>query len=224
MKSKVDKLLGIILIFCIVGCVVSFRVYQVKNKDRISDYKKSRKIYSTIQSVEDLKPKVSKKAKIKVPQIDFKKLLSINTDIKFYLKLRGTDIKYPVVQGSDNDFYSHRLVTKERNYGGSLMLDCRCKTDPQNNTLIVYGHNMKDGSMFGNLDKFRDTGYLLKHKDVWLISKQYAYLFKIEKCVITSKDSKLYKTKKRGKLLLSTCAYEGKDSRLVLVCNLAGIF
>lgn len=66
---------------------------------------------------------------------------------------------YPVVQGKDNDHYLGRLFTGERNKLGSIFLDYRNNSDFSDKNTVIYGHNMKDGSMFSSLTKYKDQSY-----------------------------------------------------------------
>jgi len=91
--------------------------------------------------------------------VDFISLERINPDVVGWLAAEGTEINYPVVQGKDNDFYLRHLFTGERNKLGSIFMDYRNHNDFSDKNTIIYGHNMKDGSMFSSLTKYKDQEY-----------------------------------------------------------------
>lgn len=91
--------------------------------------------------------------------VDFGALEKINGDVVGWMIAEGTEIDYPVVQGTDNDFYLRHLFTRERNKLGSIFMDHRNQRDFSDQQTIIYGHNMKDGSMFSSLTKYKDQGY-----------------------------------------------------------------
>ena len=85
-------------------------------------------------------------------KVDFEKLKEINNQIVAYLKVKGTKIEYAVVQAKDNNYYLRRNLDKKYNVGGSIFMDYKNKLDGTDKNIVIYGHNIKDGSMFGTLE------------------------------------------------------------------------
>ena len=83
--------------------------------------------------------------------IDFDKLKEINSDVVGYIKLDNPKIEYPVVQTKDNDYYLKHNLKKEYNQAGWIFLDYRNEINSSNKNIIIYGHNMQNNSMFGQL-------------------------------------------------------------------------
>lgn len=92
-------------------------------------------------------------------------LKSINEDYRFWLTIGGTQIDYPVVQAEDNDFYLNKDFNKEESVSGMPFLDFRNNCLNDKNT-IIYAHNMKNGSMFGELDKFKDENFFNENNQI----------------------------------------------------------
>lgn len=86
-------------------------------------------------------------------KIDFEKLKSINNQVVAWLKVYGTQVEYPVVQANDNSYYIKRNLEKKYNVGGWIFADYKNKLDGTDKNIVIYGHNMKDSSMFGSLKK-----------------------------------------------------------------------
>lgn len=84
-------------------------------------------------------------------------LKEINGEYLGWLKVYGTQADLPVVQGADNDYYLNHDFYGEENRYGCLFADC--DTDTEEGNLLIYGHHMKDGSMFGELKKFRKKDF-----------------------------------------------------------------
>lgn len=100
--------------------------------------------------------------------IDFAALRKINSDIIAWLDIPGTEISYPVAQGSDNSYYLNHTFKGTVNLAGCIFMDFR-NTDPAPDTnTVLYGHNMKNGSMFGTLRKFRERSFWETHPDFYL--------------------------------------------------------
>ena len=83
--------------------------------------------------------------------IDFAKLKEKNSEIVAYLKVNNTNIDHVVVHGNDNKYYLKHNLYKEYSVFGAIFIDYRNKLDGNDKNLIIYGHNTRDGSMFGTL-------------------------------------------------------------------------
>lgn len=96
--------------------------------------------------------------------IDFEKLYHINADVVGWIQLdEMLEIDYPLVQGQDNAKYLETTFDGKKNAAGCLFLDCKNKKDFSDQNTIIYGHNMKDGSMFGHLRKYREEAFCREH-------------------------------------------------------------
>lgn len=95
--------------------------------------------------------------------VDFAKLKEMNNDAVAWLNIEDTDISYAVVQAEDNDYYLHRNLQKEYSFAGTLFTDYQNSSDFSDFNTIIYGHNMKNGSMFGKLKKYKDVNYYNEH-------------------------------------------------------------
>ena len=90
-----------------------------------------------------------------IDDFDYQSLLDENADCIGWLKISDTDISYPVVLGEDNEYYLHHDFQKNYAICGTLMLDYRNDIDARQEHLIIYGHQMKDGSMFKQLNGYK---------------------------------------------------------------------
>lgn len=91
------------------------------------------------------------------------RLMEINQDVCGWLTLDDTGIDYPLLMGESNSTYLNRDLFGDHSVGGSLFLDYRNSRDFSDFTTIIYGHNMTQGKMFGNLVKYDDKKYFDTH-------------------------------------------------------------
>ena len=91
-------------------------------------------------------------------QVDFESLQSINPEVIAWIQIPALDISYPVAKGTDNAYYLHHMINGETNKSGSIFMDYHNQEDFTDRNTIIYGHNMRDGSMFGTLEKYQDPG------------------------------------------------------------------
>lgn len=111
----------------------------------------------------------------KEPQIlsEYLRLYEMNQDLIGWLKIEGTRIDYPVMQTpEDENYYIDKGFDREKNSNGSLILDTSCQMGnayqtPSTN-LIIHGHHMRSGEMFGDLEKYRDVSYAKAHERIQL--------------------------------------------------------
>lgn len=113
-----------------------------------------------------------------------------NNDFAFWLYIPGTTISYNVMHAEDNDYYLYRTIDHKHAESGSLFLDFRNNAETLKGHTIVYGHNMYDGSMFGNLLKFYQNGedYLKEHQFLYTYSKSGVGIWKIFSVYETTTD------------------------------------
>lgn len=95
--------------------------------------------------------------------VDFEGLKSQNEDITGWIDIPGTTITYPVVQAADNDYYLNRGINRLRSGSGAIFMDCRNSAGLSDDNTIIYGHNMRNGSMFGSLRKYKESEYRDSH-------------------------------------------------------------
>lgn len=226
MKRMINNILLIICIF--IFCISTWKLYGYYRS-----YKKAKDTYSKIAK-ENVK--ISKNER----KIDFKKLKSQNQDIAGWIYIRGTTIDYPIVQGKDNEEYLHQDFNKKKSSSGTIFLDNNCKKDFTSDNNIIYGHHMKNGTMFAQLLKFREKSFLKKHNEIMIFTPDRIIHLKVisayaqkaqnkipvtfandkqKKAYIKKIESMSEQTIKTSRINDShiytfvTCSYEGEDNR-----------
>ena len=93
-------------------------------------------------------------------KVDFKELQSINPDVVGWIRFEQPEkINYPVVKGPDNDKYLKTTFENKKNAAGTIFMDANNTGDFSDRNTFIYGHNMKNGSMFGQLRKYKNADY-----------------------------------------------------------------
>lgn len=131
------------------------------------------------EDVEETVPEEPEKEEPVPPDIDWEGLRKINGDIIGWLQIEGTEINYPVVQGTDNSYYLSHTFEKNENGAGAIFIDCANSRDFQDCNTIVYGHNMKNGSMFGTLRKYFQSEESLPGNYIWMCTPEKNYRYEI---------------------------------------------
>lgn len=105
------------------------------------------------------------KTAVQLPDVldEYKTLYEKNKKLIGWLKIDDTIIDYPVMQTGDNSYYLEHNFNQEYDKNGSLFLDYNCSIYPRSTNLIIYGHHMKSGQMFGQLQKYAKQSYGEKH-------------------------------------------------------------
>jgi len=174
----------------------------------------------------------------------FDKLLEINSDIVGWIRIENTGIDYPVVQSGDNDYYLKHNVEKQPSTRGSIFMDYRNTNLNDNIHTVIYGHDMKDGSMFGMLSKYKDAAYYHEHDMITFEGIEEPMKFQIFSVYIYSPKDQFFEyefaddqhynayldrimkksmydtgikvTTDDQLLTLVTCTYEVSDARLIV--------
>ena len=159
-----------------------------------------------------------------------------------WIMIPGTRIDYAFVQGPDNDYFLRRDVDGKYLYAGVPFLDYRCDPAFLGSNSVVYGHNLRNGTMFGDLEKFRDRAYLETHREILVFLENDTIQATAVACMVIDPDEKNYvydlqpETDHLSRILkdarsavkedypedarfltLSTCGYEFDGARIVLV-------
>ena len=180
-------------------------------------------------------------------QVNFDKLKASNPDVIGWIYNEGTVIDYPVVQGSDNEYYLHHLITGKYNSSGTPFLDVNMKKDFSEKNNIIYAHHMKNGSMFSSISKYKDINFYNEHKNMYLMTPDNNFRLEVFSAYITPADSDTYMrgfgedeeftnyikkitdlsliktdvnvTNKDNIISLSTCSYEYENARFIVHCK-----
>lgn len=129
-------------------------------KDKTSNKEIVEQIKETVAVEDENKDKNEDKNEDKEEYtIDFNKLKEQNKETVAWIKVNNTNIEYPVVKANNNNFYLNHSFDKSENLAGWIFADYRNKFDNTDKNIIIYGHNMRDGSMFGSLKNILNSDW-----------------------------------------------------------------
>ena len=183
--------------------------------------------------------------------VDFNELWLYYPDLVAWLYCPTNSLNYPVVQTDNNQFYMTHLPNGKESAGGSLFVDCTNAWDFSDTNTVIYGHDMKDGTMFGYLHNYDNREYYEQHGDIYLLTPGRNYRLEILSTAVVPDDSWLYAKRMDDQwrknwarevyrlsligtqntadleaehyVTLSTCSYEYENARFVVVASLKEI-
>ena len=120
-------------------------------------------------------------------QVDFDALARINPDVIGWLFCPGTVISFPVVIGVVNTYYLTHLFDGTENSAGCLFLDSRCQGLSGKNSAI-YGHHMKNGTLFASLENYQDQAYFDAHPCLYLLTPEGTLTIRLFSGYVTSEE------------------------------------
>lgn len=251
------KIINIILVAIIIVClsIIGYKYY---------NYNKDDKLNSEIQ---DLQPVINEASDLDnnssgendgqdqskegnyVNSANEEELKSINSDYKMWIQIENTNINYPVVQGSDNDYYLKHNFRKESNISGTVFVESANDIDNDKN-IILYGHNMRNGTMFNNITNYKEESFFNEDNKINIIMNNTLYEYEVFSVYVKNvsevnlaigfasedefinyayneADESLYKkdvdfSAEDNLITLVTCSYEFTDARTIVVarrCN-----
>lgn len=121
---------------------------------------------------------------------DFGQLRKINPDVRGWITMDATNIDFPVLQGQNNMSYISRDVYGNFALAGSIFLDSRNDPGFHHRYSLLYGHHMSDGSMFGDLDKYKEEAFFQENKTGTLILPDQTYELEVFACLVVSASEK----------------------------------
>ena len=174
-------------------------------------------------------------------------LKEVYPDVVGWLSIPGTNIDYPFAKGSDNDYYLHQDLDKNWSLAGTIFMDYRNDSSFSDFSTLIFGHNMKNGSMFGTIKAFDDEAFFRRNNTgtIFLLDKTYEVEF-IAFIVTKANDEIIYNSESIKSdadkeefldyikssaryykdtnlsvedtfITISTCNYEFNNARMVLV-------
>ena len=180
--------------------------------------------------------------------MDFQALRRRYGDVVGWLRLADSPVDYPVVQGRDNAYYLDHLPDGTPNAAGSIMMDQANSPDFADQVTILHGHHMASGAMFGSLEEYAREDYYRRHPTMELFTPQGDYRVRVFAAYTVDGASFAYPTGFGGErefsefirraqaatpydtgvtpgsadrlLLLSTCAYDYRNARFVVLSRL----
>lgn len=249
MKKKLNVkkvIIDLLLCIAIVGLVFSsFKLYTIWN-----EYNKNKTSYEELRQYQPvITPDETNDTTFKFTKEDFDKLYAINNDLVGWINIPGTQVNYPIVQGTQSEYYLTHNFAKEENEGGAIFIDSELSKPFEEKNTILYGHHMRDGSMFGSLKEFESQQFLDENNKIYVATKDITYLYQIFSVYVDKPDSDsyyyrfetgdeylTYLNKLKSKsivnsdiekfamddkiITLSTCSYEFNDARLIVHAKL----
>lgn len=163
------NILYVLIVFVIIlGLFFGFWFYRgylekYENAEKYKDF-----VGVTQPITEDISPKLD---------IDFQNLQAANPDIFAWLDIPDTTISYPILRSEKEDFYLTHNADKEESQYGAIYTQNYNAADFSDFNTIIYGHNMRDGSMFGTLRNFKDKEFFENHRiiNIYTPSKKLTY-------------------------------------------------
>lgn len=236
--KKVKVLVNIILVMIFI-----FSLYKLA--DTHLTYKKATKVYQELQEVKESiinDEEVIEDSNTEGVALD---LSGINEDYFGWITIYNTNINYPILQGEDNEYYLSKNINKEDLSSGSIVLDYRNNSFNDKNT-IIYGHCMKNNTMFGQLKNYTNEAFFHENKYIYIFTRDgetlkyeifSVYLTDITEDYLktTFEDEEEYlqfindkknkslfnsdvELKSNDKIVtLSTCSFEYENARLVVM-------
>lgn len=253
MKKSI-RILLVILCLVFIG-IFAYSGYRLL--DIVRDYRVSEKKYTQLsgQYVSSAPVGGSDNAAVSEERspigVDFSLLLQQNGDVAAWIYSPDTPINYPVVHGADNEYYLNHFIDGTVTDSGTPFIDCLCTGDFSDQNTVIYGHHMKDGSIFASLSNYGSAGYYEAHPCLYLNTPAQNYRIEVFSGYMTEPDSDSYifdfseesdyldfLQRMRAKsdfpssvelgpddriVTLSTCTYEHYDARYVIQGKLVPI-
>ena len=184
-------------------------------------------------------------------EVDHEALAAMNGDYACWLYAPGTQIDYPVVHGEDNSRYLSTLFNGEKNASGTLFIDYRNLADFADPNTLIYGHHMRNDSMFGQINDYQEQAFYAAHPYMLVMSGKEIAVIEVLAGYMTSssdhcydiaisdeEDMEAFVETARGKsdftsgvevsgsdrlVTLSTCAYAFENARYIVIGRLATV-
>ena len=119
-----------------------------------------------------------------VPEVDFDTLWETNTDICAWLYIPDSEVNYPILRKQDaenqyDDYYLQHTVSGQSGLPASIYIQPCNRADFTDYNVVVYGHHMKNGTMFGSLHQYLDAAYMKEHQYVYVVTPEEELIYQV---------------------------------------------
>lgn len=180
MNKKWRKIIFVLSLILLLAGLIYLIVYFVRKED-------NNKIYEEVQKqnqvIEEEEP-VAEEEPVEIP-IDFASLKATNPDIYAWIDIEDTNIHYPIVQSATDDtYYLEHTIEGVKGYPGSIYTEMANAKDFTDFNTLIYGHDMKDGTMFKHLHKFEDPEFFASHDTVTIYTETEIKTYRIFAAIV----------------------------------------
>lgn len=184
-KKNPWKIVYVLLIVLCLACIGGMLLYlQKERKDEAAIEKQQQVLQEQFAEQQtEADPETQEAEKAELP-IDFEGLWEVNPEIYAWLRVPDTNIDYPVLQHMEDDqsYYLTRDIYGKSNQAGSIYTEYYNSKDFQEPNTVLYGHNMKNGSMFHNVRYFADREYFDGHEELYIYLPDKILKYQIIAC------------------------------------------
>ena len=143
-------------------------------------------------------------------QTNLEALREVNEEVVGWITIPDTKLSYPLMPGTDGDYYLKRTWEKKSSFAGSIFIENLCSDDLTDFNTVIYGHRMNDGSMFSSLKYYYDLAYWKKHPYVYIYNDSGVHRYEIFAAYEATLDGSTYQIgfadQENKQMFLDTCA------------------
>ncbi len=194
MNKKVRIVIIVLSILLILagGSYLIYHFIEVNNNQDIYDDVQKYKEEPKENEDEEPEEEQEEEPQVEIP-IDFASLKAVNSDIYAWIDIEDTNIHYPIAQhSSDNGYYLNHTIEGKQGYPGSIYTENLNAKDFTDFNTLIYGHNMKNGTMFKHLHKFADADFFNSHDTITVYTETEIKTYRIFAAVVYDNRHILY--------------------------------
>lgn len=154
-------------------------VYLLKQNENKDIYEKVQEEKKELPKQETVEEPETVPEQVEIP-VNFQELQAMNPDIYAWIEIPGTEVNYPIVQSAnDREYYLDHTIEGAEGLPGSIYTENLNTTTFEDKNTVVYGHNMRDKSMFGGLKYYADSTYMQEHKQIYIYTPEHIYTYEV---------------------------------------------
>lgn len=174
-KTKAKRIVTFILALIVIGCIgtLAWRWGQAKHAEEVQEELSGQAVKKTVNTDDG-----------KENPIDFASLQAENSDIYAWIAIDDTDISYPILQNQNttdlyDEYYLDHLVDGSSGFAGSLFTQPVNAMDFSDGNTVVYGHNLKNGTMFTHLHDYEEQSFLNAHRKIHIYTPDEVLTYEV---------------------------------------------
>lgn len=182
MQERTRKIVFYSSIVIVILGILFLLGYFIKQNNSKEDYENLRQEVSEKENItEETETEGTEESEPVVIPIDFETLWQKNPDIYAWISIPGMEIEYPILQHpTDEEYYLNHTIDHKSGLPGSIYTEAIYNgKDFSDRNTVIYGHNMKNGTMFGLLDKYKNPTFMKEHDTIVIYTPEHIYTYKV---------------------------------------------
>ena len=191
MKKYIGRILFVLCVTISIAGIIYIANYYIKRERNHAIYEKLQEEAMVpqeepvVESEEEPAPEIEEVTPYVIKNIDFAALKKVNPEIHAWIEIPNTRINYPIAQSATHDaYYLNHTIEGKKGYPGAIRTENINSKDFSDFNTVIYGHNMKNGTMFKGLHQYKNAEFMESHDKIYIYTEEGYKVYQVFAAIV----------------------------------------